>query len=113
MECDEPQCSILGANMSRESCSFAGRCECPSCSGQDMLKFAEIMWHKAAMAAIFEAKKERIKERIQSSFGDHLDKGADVIVEAISKKIHSAVQRSNSEQELHNKLSSLLKECGK
>ena len=112
MECNGPQCSTVGTN-SPQLCSSDGDCECPSCSGQDLLKFAEIMWHKAAMAAMFEAKKERIKARIENSFGDHLDKGADTIVEAISKKIHLAVQSSNSEQELHSKLSSLLKECGK
>jgi len=75
-----------------------------------MLKFGEIMWHKAAMAAMFEAKKDRIKAKLEKSFGPTLDKGADIIVEAISKKISSAVQSSKSEQELHNKLRSLLTE---
>ena len=112
MECNGPQCSTVGIN-SPQLCNFDGGCECPSCSGQDMLKFAEIMWHKAAMAAMIEAKKDRIKARIENSFGEHLDKGADAIVEAISKKIQSAVQSSKSEQELHTKLSSLLNDCAK
>ena len=111
MECNGPQCSTSGTDSPQASCSCDGGCECSSCSGQDMLKFAEIMWHKAAMAAMFEAKKERIKARIENSFGEHLDKGADAVVEAISKKIQSAVQSSRSEQELHGKLSSLLNEC--
>ena len=113
MECNGPQCSTSGTNFPQESCSYNEGCQCPSCSGQDMLKFAEIMWHKAAMAAMFEAKKDRIKARIENSFGEHLDKGADAVVEAISKKIHSAVQSSKSERELHNKLSSLLNECAR
>jgi hypothetical protein len=75
-----------------------------------MLKFGEIMWHKAAMAAMFEAKKDRIKAKLEKSFGPTLDKGADIIVEAIGKKITSAVQSSKSEQELHSKLRSLLTE---
>jgi hypothetical protein len=76
-----------------------------------MLKFAEIMWHKAAMAAMFEAKKDRIKSRLEKSFGPTLDKGADAVVEAISKKLKAAVQSSNNEQELHQKLASILTEA--
>ena len=111
MECNGPQCSTLGTNSTQESCSCDGGGECPSCSGQDMLKFVEIMWHKAPMAAMFEAKKDRIKARIENSFGEHLDKGADAVVESISKKIQSAVQSSRTERELHGKLSSLLNKC--
>ena len=73
----DQQCSTSSKSDS-ESCGCDGGCECPSCSGQDMLKFAEIMWHKAAMAAMFEAKKDRIKSRLEKSFGLTLDKGADV-----------------------------------
>jgi hypothetical protein len=108
MECNGSQCSTSENESS--SCGCDGGCECPSCSGQDMLKFTEIMWHKAAMAAMFEAKKDRIKSRLEKSFGPTLDKGADIIVEAIGKKISAAVQSSKSEQELHNKLRSLLTE---
>jgi hypothetical protein len=50
-----------------ESCGDGG-CECCS-SVQDLLKFGEIMWHKAAMTAMFEAKKDRIKSRLEKSFG--------------------------------------------
>ena len=38
------------------------------------------------MAAMFEAKKDRIKSRLEKSFGPTLDKGADAMVEAVSKK---------------------------
>ena len=112
MECNGPQCSTLRTNSGpQESGSCGGGCECPSCSGQDLLKFGEIMWHKAAMAAMFEAKKDRIKSRLEKSFGPTLDKGADAVVEAISKKINSAVQSSKTEQELHSKLVSILTEA--
>ena len=112
MECNGEQCSTLRTNSGPQSDSCCdGGCECPSCSGQDVLKFAEIMWHKAAMAAIFEAKKDRIKSRLEESFGSTLDKGADAVVEAISKKIRSSVQSSKSEQELRNKLASILTEA--
>ncbi|MCH6586238.1 MAG: hypothetical protein IH792_04335 [Thaumarchaeota archaeon] len=92
MECNGQQCSTLRTNSDCEesdSCSDGG-CECPS--GQDLLKFGEIMWHKAAMAAMFEAKKDRIKSRLEKSFGPTLDKGADAVVEAIQKKIDTQLQ---------------------
>ena len=107
MECNGPQCSTSSKSDS-ESCGCDDDC-CPS--GQDMLKFAEIMWHKAAMAAMFEAKKDRIKSRLEKSFGPTLDKGADAVVEAISKKLRAAVQSSKNEQELHQKLASILTEA--
>jgi len=111
MKCNGQQCSTLRTNSDcneSDSCSDGG-CECPS--GQDLLKFGEIMWHKAAMAAMFEAKKDRIKSRLEKSFGPTLDKGADAVVEAITKKIASAVQSSKTEQELHSKLVSILTEA--
>lgn len=112
MECNGQQCSTLRTNSDCESNSCSdGGCECPSCSGQDLLKFGEIMWHKAAMSAMFEAKKDRIKSRLEKSFGPTLDKGADAVVEAISKKIQTAVQSSKTELELHNKLVSILTEA--
>ncbi len=113
MECNGQQCSTFNKSSEKksESCSSDGGCECPSCSGQDVLKFAEIMCHKAAMAAMLEAKKDRIKSRLEKSFGPTLDKGADAVVEAISKKISAAAQSSKSEQELHKKLASILTEA--
>ena len=111
MECNGQQCSTLRTSSAcKESIPCGdGGCECPS--GQDLLKFGEIMWHKAAMAAMFEAKKDRIKSRLEKSFGPTLDKGADAVVEAISKKIQSAVQSAKTEQELHKKLGSILSEA--
>ena len=108
MECNGPQCSTSSKSDS-ESCGCDDGCGC--LSDQNMLKFAETMWHKAAMAAMFEAKKDRIKSRLEKSFGPTLDKGADVVVEAISKKFRAAVQSSKNEQELHQKLASILTEA--
>ncbi len=111
MECNGQQCSTLRTNSNcqeSDSCSDGG-CECPS--GQDLLKFGEIMWHKAAMSAMFEAKKDRIKSRLEESFGPTLDKGADAVVEAIQKKIQTAVTSAKTEQELHTKLVSILTEA--
>ena len=88
MECNGPECSTVQTSCSCEekTSSGCGGCECPSCSGQNPLDFVVMMWHKAAMAAMLELKKERIKSRLESSFGKTLDKGADAVVEAIQKR---------------------------
>ncbi len=41
---------------------------------------------------MFEIKKDRIKSRLEKSFRSILDKGADAVVETISKKISSAAK---------------------
>jgi len=111
MECNGPQCTTAQTSRCDESdsCNSKG-CECPSCTGQNPIDFVTIMWHKAAMAAMLDLKKERIKTRLEKSFGQALDKGADAMVEAIQKKIKSAVLGSSSEQELRGKLASILSE---
>jgi len=105
MECNEPQCSV------QTSQSPASSCECPSCTGENPADFIEKMWHKAAMSAILEAKKDRIKAKIEEKMGDALDKGADAVVAHIHNKISAAVSTAGSEQELKNKLFSILKEA--
>jgi len=112
MECNGIQCSTTSSS-SCKGCPPGGSCDCPSCSGQNPIDFAVIMWHKAAMAALLEVKKDRIKQRLEKSFGQTLDKGADAVVEAIKKKIQSAVLGSSSEQELRGKLASILSESTK
>ena len=119
MECNGQSCSsnsgINSSHKESDSCGedrcLGSSCDCPSCSGQDVLKFAEIMWHKAAMAAMFEIKKDKIKSRLEKSFGPTLDKGADVVVEAISNKIGSAIKGAKSEKELRSKLASIMTEA--
>lgn len=105
MECNGPQCSVQPSQLSASSC------ECPSCTGQNPVDFIEMAWHKAAMSAILEAKKDRIKAKIEEKMGDALDKGADTVVAHIHNKISTAISTTNSEQELKNKLFSILKEA--
>jgi len=111
MECNGIECST--SSSSCEECPPGGSCDCPCCSGQNPIDFCVTMWHKAAMAALLEVKKDRIKQRLEKSFGQTLDKGADAVVEAIKKKIQSAVLSSSSEQELRGKLVSIMSESTK
>lgn len=109
MECNGPQCSVSKAQ-SAESYECSS-CECPSCTGQNPVDFIEMSWHKAAMAAIIEAKKDRIKARIEEKMSAALDQGADAVVEHLHKKVSSAVASAGSEQELRAKILSILREA--
>ena len=68
------------------------------------------MWQRAAKKALMEAKKDRIRARIEKKMGASLDKGADAVVEYMHKKFTAAISTASSEQELKNKLFSILKE---
>lgn len=109
MECNGPQCSINNTQYG-SSCECA-KCDCPSCTGQNPVDFIEMTWHKAAMAAIVEAKKDRIKARIEEKMSSALDQGADAVIEHMHKKISSAVATAGGEQELRAKLVSILREA--
>jgi len=112
-QCSSGECSTVSQSSCESSCECgsSSSCACPSCSGQNPIDFVVTMWHKAAMAAMLEAKKDRIKSRIEKAFGPALDQGADAVVEAIQKKMQSAVLGSSSEQELRSKLVSILSEA--
>jgi hypothetical protein len=77
------------------------------------MDFVMMMWHKAAMEALLELKKEKIKEKLAQVLGPAIDKGADAVIDAMHKKITAAVQGSASEQELRAKLSSIMSEVFK
>ena len=118
MECNGPECSASMHNNTRSSgcgceCgpSSGNGCACPSCTGQNPLEFAEMLWHKAAIEAMIEIKKERIKARLEQSFGPAIDKGADAVVSAIQKKMQATIQNAHGEQELKNKLASIMSEA--
>ncbi len=79
----------------------------------NILDFASSMWHKAAFDALAELKKEKVKQRLEKTFGGTLDKGADAITEEMAKKFHSMIASQQTEQEFRNKLASIFSEISK
>ena len=123
MECNGPECSSQSMRYQAQSSGCAcecgpsssgyakNGCNCPGCTGQNPLEFAEMLWHKAAVEAMIEVKKEKIKSRIEQSFGPAIDKGADAIVSAIQKKMQAVMQNAQGEQDLKNKLAAIMSEA--
>lgn len=116
-ECNEYGCETSHGYkdcgcQSNESCSTCSSCDssCGSCGSSDMIM---AMWHKAAMAAMLEAKKDILKKKFQAVYGDALEKGADAVVEAIGKKIQSSVQQEQAMSTLKSKMASIISETVK
>jgi hypothetical protein len=112
-QCNEMECSTTSSSCgpSSQECPCGGQ-GCPGCNPNiNPLDFMTSMWQKAALTAMFEVKKEKVKEKMLKAYGDIIDKGADATVEAFGKKIMSTIEASSSEQEFRNKIASLMSEA--
>ena len=83
-------------------------CDCPGCTGQNPMEFVTKMWHKAAMEAMLEIKKDKIKAKMEAAWGDSIDKAADAMLESMGKVMSATVQKSSAEGEFKNKLASIM-----
>lgn len=115
-QCNGPECSTAsssgcGCGTSSQDCACGGQ-GCPGCNPNiNPQDFMVMMWQKAALAAMFEVKKDKVKEKMLSKYGDIIDKGAEATVEAFSKKMFSMMESAHSEQEFRNKLASIMNEA--
>ena len=111
MGCDEEGCNCSpnqGQYHHGNSQMKHNGCDCPGCTGQDPMEFVMMMWHKAAMEAMLEIKKDKIKVKMEAAWGDTVDKGADAMLETMSKIMAATMQKSSAEGELKGKLASIM-----
>ncbi len=108
--CNGIECSTDSSCCKTESGCPCGGQGCPGCSGVNLLDFASGMWRKAAFDALMELKKEKVKQRLEKSFGPVLDKTADATIEEMTQKFHSMIQSQMSEQNFRNKLAAIFGE---
>ena len=112
MECSGSECSTMQSCDCGPSnqCACGGQ-GCPGCNpNMNTVDFMTMIWNKAAMEAMFEVKKEKIKEKMLKNFGDVIDKGAEATVNAFSKKMFALMESSQSDQDLRAKLASIINE---
>jgi hypothetical protein len=111
-ECNENGCATGNYKdcgcQSDESCSTCSDSSSDSCGSSDMMM---AMWHKAAMQAMIEIKKDAIKTKLQAKFGEAADKGADAVIEAMGAKMQASIQQEQAMGNLKNKLASILAEA--
>jgi phage-related minor tail protein len=71
------------------------------------------MYKRAYMDALYQAQVERIRKRIETQYGQTLDKMADAVVESFSKMWQSKMAKIEARQELEAKLRKILSEKSK
>ncbi len=113
MECKSGTCEIdEHATCSCESEMQCNDCDC-GCGSADPVKQSMELLHKAFHDALYQAHVERLKKRIDASFGPSLDKGADAMIETAAKIWQSMVVQSESKKELESKLQKIISETSR
>lgn len=87
--------------------------QCCGCETMDPIQHAMMAWHKAFFAAHHEAMAERMRKRIESTYGPTMDKAADAVFEAVGKVWTSILTQSEAKKELASKLQKIFSETGR
>ena len=111
MECKSGTCEIN----EHATCSCESEMECSDCGCEtvDPVKQSAELLHRAFHDALYQAHVERLKKRIDSSFGPTLDKGADAMIETAAKIWQSILVQSEGKKELESKLQKILSETSR
>ncbi|HXU95297.1 MAG TPA: hypothetical protein VFP45_02565 [Candidatus Nitrosotalea sp.] len=95
------------------SCTSEMECDDCGCGTVDPVRQSMELLHKAFHDALYQAHVERLKKRIDASFGPSLDKGADAMIETAARVWQSIVVQSEAKKELESKLQKILSETSK
>lgn len=97
---ENAECCACGSNKPYE--------ECCGCETMDPIQHVMIDWHKAFFAAHHEAMVERMRKRIETTYGPTMDKAADAVFEAVGKVWSSMLTQSEAKKELASKLQKII-----
>jgi uncharacterized membrane protein YheB (UPF0754 family) len=111
MECKSGTCEI--EEHATCSCDCETECSDCGCGSADPIKQSMELLHKAFHDALYQAHVERLKKRIDASFGPTLDKGADAMIETAAKVWQSMLAQSEGKRELEAKLQRIFSEASK
>jgi len=112
MECTTESCGIEGA----ENCACGSSKsyeQCCGCETMDPIQHAMMTWHKAFFAAHYDAMTERMRKRIETSYGPTMDKAADAVFEAVGKVWGSMLTQSEAKKDLASKLQKIFSETNR
>ncbi|MDE1727681.1 MAG: hypothetical protein KGI02_00070 [Thaumarchaeota archaeon] len=110
MECKSETCDTEDATCSCTSEMECGDCDCGTV---DPVKQSMELLHKAFHDALYQAHVERLKKRIDSSFGPSLDKATDAMIETAAKVWQSMMVQSEAKKELESKLQKIFSETSR
>lgn len=113
--CNTESCVIHTESKAADECSTEQKCPseqfinescCPS-------EKAIQMWGAAFPAAIKEVQVELLKERIKKSWGSHMAKEADAIIEAMGSFWYSMMARAKARKDLSEKFKEIFESAAK
>ncbi|MGI0065165.1 MAG: hypothetical protein ACREAT_00230, partial [Nitrosotalea sp.] len=92
MECKSGTCNTE----EDATCSCISESDCNDCGCEtvDPVKQSMELLHKAFHDALYQAHVERLKKRIDASFGPSIDKAADAMIETAAKVWQSMIVQS-------------------
>jgi uncharacterized membrane protein YheB (UPF0754 family) len=99
--------AMCSCNCSEMECNDGG------CGPADPIKMSMEMLHKAFHDAMYQVHVERLKKRIDASFGPSLDKSADAMIETAGKVWQSMLMQSEGKKELESKLQKIFSETSR
>lgn len=112
MECTAETCKMeetescaCGSNRSYEQCC--------GCETMDPIQHAMMAWHKAFFAAHHDAMTERMRKRIETTYGPTMDKAAEAVFEAVGKVWSSILTQSEAKKEVASKLQKIFSETNR
>ena len=112
MECKSGTCNMEEDATDSCDCSEMECNDC-GCGSVDPVKMSMEMLHKAFHDAMYQVQVERLKKRIDASFGPGLDKSADAMIETAAKVWQSTLVQSEAKKELESKLQKIFSEASK
>ncbi|SMH71102.1 hypothetical protein [Candidatus Nitrosotalea okcheonensis] len=109
------ECKSETGDTEDATCSCTSEMECGDCGcgTADPVKQSTELLHKAFHDALYQAHVERLKKRIDSSFGPSLDKATDAMIETASKVWQSMLVQSEAKKELESKLQKIFSETSR
>ncbi len=111
MECKSGTCNI--EEDATCSCTSEADCGDCGCGTVDPVKQSMELLHKAFHDALYQAHVERLRKRIDATFGPSLDKASDAMIETAAKVWQSMLVHSESKKELESKLQKIFSEASK
>jgi uncharacterized protein YchJ len=93
--------------------SYHECCGSDCCQIMDPVEHAKEAWHRAFFQAMNEAQVERLRKRIEATWGQNMDKVADAAIETFGKFWQSMLLQSEAKKEFEGKLQRIFSETSK
>ena len=120
MECECESCGMEKHSMEKGATCGCGSgrsyhecCGSDCCQIMDPVEHTKEAWYNAFFQAMNEAQVERLRKRIEATWGPNMDKVADAAIESFGKFWQSILLQSEAKKEFEAKLQRIFSEASK